>query len=117
MNPIHHTTRPIINRDSFRFYTSNPEIGDNGTVEVTVNGETRRVLCIIDGSENIHVQNLYGRFGRSTRWWSLQVVSSIDGAEEYRIHEFPAPAALHGRVPDEIHFMDRALLLQEGGAA
>ncbi len=96
----------IINRASFRLDTGNPEIGDEGTVEVNINGETRIEPCGIGGEDVIHAC-LKGRYGDDPRWWTVRVDSQEDGTEYYVADEAFAPKHLAGAVPTEIRFMAR----------
>ena len=120
MNPNHaksHTN--TINRDSFRLDTSNPEIGDSGTVEATVNGETRRVPANIGGPDVIYTW-LLARYSDDPKWYTVVLNSEEDGREYFEMGTPSAPDHLNGLEPDEIQFMFREfreLAQPEGGAA
>jgi hypothetical protein len=94
----------IINRKSLdvRDGHATGDGGGGGFVEVTINGETRNMRCgTFD--DRIFVQNISGRFGRSSKWWPLRVVSHAN-RERIEVFESPAPTRLRDRIPDEIKF-------------
>ena len=115
-------TPNIINRSAFRFDTSNPEIGDEGFVDATINGETRTLACRI-GGENVIYTRLKGRYGTDPRWYTI-VLNSEEGGQEYVMVDEPsAPDHLDVIEPTEIKFRELAqisfheLAQAEGGAA
>ena len=93
--------RTIINRASFRFDAIDPEIGDQGSVEVTVNGETRRVPANIGGSDVIYTW-LLARYGDDPKWYTVVLNSKEDGREYFEMGTPSAPDHLEYIVPDEI---------------